>query len=1173
MHQAKTKKQLIEELNKMRQHVAALENTISRQLPTKQETTERKQIKETLIRERESFRIIAEAAVHATDLPDLCHRVLAGLIENLNLDFGTLRLYDKEEQILQTTATVGLSREEMRENIFPQSLNDSKHTAALVARTKQAIFAPDVTQHKILKTHKARLNKMKIRSLISWPILNTQQDLLGVIQLIAYTTQEIPKEHRSFFEVVAGMLARVIERRQTEEKLKESQERLNLAIAGTRAGLWDWNLQTSKMIYNERWAEIIGYTLDELKPTNTQLLKTFAHPDDLKKSDELIKEHIQGKSDYYECTTRLRHKDGHWVWVKDRGKVVEWDEDGQPLRITGTHVDITEQVLAEKALRREHRLSQAMTKAARALNSTLDLEQVLDRILEELNYVVPHDAANFMLLDGDSLRVVRWHGYEPSAEEDVFSRTFKYSKFYGLQEIVKSKKPMLIPDVRKYPGWVQVHKWLNAYAAAPIIIQGKAIGFLNIDNAIPNSLTEEHAQALSVFADHAAIAIKNARLYEQTQQEIEERIQAENELQKSKENIRITLDSIGDAVISTDIKGCIVHMNPVAEQLTGWQSDKAKGTPLSEVFNIINSQTREAVENPVTKVLMTGEIVGLGNHTALIAKDGTEYQIADSGAPIRDAKGNTIGVVLVFRDVTEEYQIREALKKSEYRYRSLFAQTNDAVFIMDLNGNYLEVNQRAADMLGYTPDELIGVHFKHIVMPTEHKHSNSVLEKLRAGHKLPPYQRMFRKKDGSALPCEVSIGLVCDEDGNPLRLQSIVRDISNRIEMEKQLRRQGQLAAVGTLASGIAHDFRNLLSTIILYAQICQRDPALPPNLVQNLKTIVGESHKATELIQQILDFSSRSMIERQPLDLAALTKNIIALLRRTIPENVQITLNIKPGAYTVKADKGRIQQALTNLATNARDAMPQGGDLQFTLSAITVAPTDVPPMPAMPPGEWVCLTVSDTGTGMSKTVRQHLFEPFFTTKDIGKGTGLGLAQVYGIVRLHEGYINVDTNIGQGTTFSIYLPLRKEQEIITTEIEDEDYSHTLQGESQTILFVEDQENLREAGQHMLESLGYQVITAANGHEALAICQSPRWEKEKSHQVDLVITDLIMPKMGGIELIQELKKTTHQIKVLAITGYMLQKYDLERLEKAGFAGIIHKPFKLTNFIEAIQQALA
>ncbi|MEA2007994.1 MAG: PAS domain S-box protein, partial [Chloroflexota bacterium] len=960
--------------------------------------------------------------------------------------------------------------------------------------------------------------------------------------------------------------------KQAKEKLKERQERLNLAIQGTRAGLWDWNLQTGEVIYNERWAEIIGYTLDELKPISIKLLETLAHPADLEKSNALIEKHLRGETDFYECKTRLKHKEGHWVWVKDRGKIVEWSEDGKPLRITGTHVDITEQVQAETALRHEYLLSQAMTKASAALTSTLDLEQVLDRILEELNYVVPHDAANFMLLYGDSLHVVRWHGYEPSATEDVFSKTFKYSEFYGLQEMVESKQPMLIPDVRKYPGWVQVHKWLHAYAAAPIIIDDETIGFLSIDNATPNSVTEEHAQSLSIFANQAAIAIKNARLYEQTQQEIIERVQAEDELRKSTENIRITLNSIGDAVISTDVEGRVVRMNPVAEQLTGWQFSEAEGRPLFEVFNIINSQTRKTIENPATKVLMTGEVVGLGNHTALIAKDGVEYQIADSGAPIRGASDNIIGVVLVFRNVTEEYKTREALRESEHRYRSLFAQTNDAVFILDLDGKHLEANKRAADMLGYTSDELIGMYSKHVIMPTEHKHSNDMLKELLAGHKLHPYQRMFRKKDGSAIPCEVNVELVRDKDGNPMHLQSIVRDSSNRIEMEKQLRRQGQLAAVGTLASGIAHDFRNLLSTIILYAQICQRDPALPPNLEPNLKAIVGESHKATDLIHQILDFTSRSMIERQPLDLATLTTSIIALLQRTIPENVKIKFKTESKAYIVKADKGRIQQALTNLAINARDAMPNGGDLQFTLSAVTVTPGDVPPVADMPPGEWVCLIVSDTGTGMSETVQQHLFEPFFTTKDIGEGTGLGLAQVYGIVHLHEGYINVETDIGQGTTFSIYLPTYKEKVIKANEIEVEEYSPTLQGQSKIILFVEDQENLREASQHMLESLGYQVVTAANGHEALAICQSPRWAIEESNQVDLVITDLIMPEMGGVELIQELRKTAHKIKALAITGYILQEDDLKRLKKAGFVGVIHKPFKLNSLIDAIQQAL-
>jgi signal transduction histidine kinase/ActR/RegA family two-component response regulator len=393
----------------------------------------------------------------------------------------------------------------------------------------------------------------------------------------------------------------------------------------------------------------------------------------------------------------------------------------------------------------------------------------------------------------------------------------------------------------------------------------------------------------------------------------------------------------------------------------------------------------------------------------------------------------------------------------------------------------------------------------------------------------------------------------------------LVEDITERKRMEQQLRQQERLAAVGQLSAGIAHDFRNLLTTIILYANMALRQPDLPPKLVQNLETIVGESKRAADLVQQILDFSSSSMIRVQAFDLQSLVQYVMNILERTISENVRLSMEVRPGnhaaAFTVRADSGRIQQVLTNLAANARDAMPGGGELRFELSRIEVTADKAPPVADMGPGAWVCLAVSDTGTGMTEEVRAHLFEPFFTTKEVGKGTGLGLAQVYGIVRQHDGYIGVETELGQGTTFRIYLPAYQEE---MKEAKAEEPSVLPQGQGETLLLVEDNENLREAGQSILESLGYRVLTAANGREALAV-----YGMEGG--ADLVITDLVMPEMGGKELVRELRRSDPNVKALGITGYATMGV-AEGLREVGFLDVVHKPFDVKELARVIRRAL-
>ncbi len=553
--------------------------------------------------------------------------------------------------------------------------------------------------------------------------------------------------------------------------------------------------------------------------------------------------------------------------------------------------------------------------------------------------------------------------------------------------------------------------------------------------------------------------------------------QIDRELEESRQWLQTTLQSIGDAVIATDIDGKIKFMNPVAQALTGWSQAEASGRDVTEVFRIVNEQSK-AVENPFEKVLRSGKIVGLANHTVLIAKDGRKIPIDDSAAPILDAKGEIRGVVLTFRDVTERVRT-EAIRR----------QAEDAL---------RESNRRLEETLAELRDT------------------------------------------------------------------------------QEQMVRQERLAAVGQLSAGIAHDFRTLLTTITLYAQMASHQPDLPSGLARNIEIIIDESNKAADLVQQVLDFSRRSMIQVQALDLYSLVQNIMNVLQRVIPENVRLSLEAgeQASGFTVQVDPGRIQQVLTNLAINARDAMPRGGELRFELFRVEVAANDPPPLAEMGPGTWVCLAVSDTGTGMTEEVRAHLFEPFFTTKDVDKGTGLGLAQVYGIVRQHDGYIGVETELGRGTTLRIYLPAyvadsdrasADNDRASAEESQAEEPPALPQGRGETILLVEDNEGLRKVGRSILESLGYRVLTAANGREALAV-----YEGDAS--VDLVIAEVVIPEMGGKELVRELRRSDPTIKVLGITSYVVEQAARE-LREAGFLSVISKPFRVETLARVIHHALS
>jgi len=338
--------------------------------------------------------------------------------------------------------------------------------------------------------------------------------------------------------------------------------------------------------------------------------------------------------------------------------------------------------------------------------------------------------------------------------------------------------------------------------------------------------------------------------------------------------------------------------------------------------------------------------------------------------------------------------------------------------------------------------------------------------------------------------------------------------------------------------------------------------PDLPEKEEKRLNTIQLQAERASELIRQILDFSRQSVVERKPVDLLPFARELVRKMRQTLPENIEFKSELPSQEYLVNADTGRLQQAITNLSTNARDAMPMGGVLSIKLDYLRLGPEQGYPLPDMSAGEWITLAVSDTGEGITSDDLPRIFEPFFTTKYTGRGTGLGLAQVYGIVKLHEGFIDVVSDLSLGTTFTIYLPA-----FIAPDIEESalEIDQVPTGQGETILLVEDDEASREALVEILGSVNYKVFAAANGQEALSVFD------KKHGKVDLVISDMVMPVMDGASLYSALKERKSDIKMIIITGYPLERGGKEFLTQ-GVVAYIQKPLQVETVISAVRDAL-
>ena len=617
---------------------------------------------------------------------------------------------------------------------------------------------------------------------------------------------------------------------------------------------------------------------------------------------------------------------------------------------------------------------------------------------------------------------------------------------------------------------------------------------------------------------------------------------------EARENLHITLNSIGDGVIVTDMRGTIIRMNPIAENLTGWKLQKAEGKSISDIFNIVHTQTGEPADNPVEKVLATGDIVSLANHTSLIAKNGTKYHIADSGAPIKDADKNITGVVLVFRDVTKEYQLRE-------QYRTLFEKTNDAIFIVEKStGRYLDVNAAAAQLTGRTLGELKQLTTCDVSQDGADARLFDITDLDQA------------KELGTITYCQPDktrrIARLSTVPLNDNAVICIARDITHDLKVEKQLRQSQKMEAIGTLAGGIAHDFNNILSGIFGFAHLAKMGLDNPEKTKKNIDQIVKGAQRAADLVQQILTFSRQKEQQKIQLKLYLVVKEAIKFLRSSIPSTIEIRENIL-SRETVLADPTQAHQVVMNLCTNAFQSMHGSeGTLTVELTDVDVLPQEIALGDVHVPGRYIKLEVRDTGHGMDRETLEKIFEPYFTTKQINKGTGLGLAVVDGIIKKHNGFVKIFSKVGHGSSFQVFWPIVKKK---SGNSFSEEKKTGLPKGTEHIMLVDDEADVRDATQAILEQQGYKVTIFKDGHSAMTTF------RENIDFFDLVITDFTMPQMTGYELSTQILKLKKDMPIILCTGFS-EDISEEKTTAIGIKSFLLKPVVMKELLQKIRQLL-
>ena len=543
-------------------------------------------------------------------------------------------------------------------------------------------------------------------------------------------------------------------------------------------------------------------------------------------------------------------------------------------------------------------------------------------------------------------------------------------------------------------------------------------------------------------------------------------------------------------------------------------------------------------------------------------REKTREQLIDELAELRQR------ITQLERSETEHKRAEEALRESEEKYHSIFETAANLITSVNEEGIIVDCNRRIREVLGYDQDEITGQPMAKIIHPDYlAKAQDSLKEILTKGFSYNKEYKMVRK-DGALIDVSINSAGLRDEKGEFVRTICIIDDITQRKRaeedkerMQAQLQQAARMNAIGTLVSGVAHEFNNLLGAIQGYAELAmlQVDEADPSHA--DLTKIVRAAERGAKLTRQLLLYGRKHPMEPTLLNLNRTVGHLLEMLNRLIGEDIAINIDLEPDLWTIQVDESSIEQVIMNMALNAREAMPQGGELTIKTENVTLDEEDCKALPEARPGNFVCLSVADTGVGMDEEIMQHIFEPFFTTKKAG--AGLGLSVVYGIVKQHEGWINVYSEPGQGSTFKVYLPalaLKPEDEIEETISLEE-----LQGSGERILLVEDDRDVREVLIRTLAESGYVVFEAANAKEGLHV-----FEREEGN-FHLVFADVVLPDLSGLELVDQLLSSNPQLRVLLSSGYTDDRSQWPVIRERGFR-FLQKPYALADLLRVIREVI-
>jgi two-component system cell cycle sensor histidine kinase/response regulator CckA len=892
----------------------------------------------------------------------------------------------------------------------------------------------------------------------------------------------------------------ITERKRAEEMLRESEEKYKYIFDHSVVGE-TITLPSGEINSNKALSNMLGYSEEEINKLNWQ---DITYPDDIELTQEALQSLFSGEKDSAHFIKRYIHKNGSIVW----GEVstsLRRDKEEQPMYFMTNVVNITERKLTEEALKNSEQ------------HNKIIAEMTMDYV-----FIVDVDYQHNLKLRWTSENLVQVTGrtISEAATSDLWKQIIHPENvgnfFKFVEQILTTIKSGEIEcrTITKFG----TERWIHIFAKPK---------------------TDEHNQVITIIG-----AVKD----------ITERKRAEEELTALTLRQQAILAAVPDIIMEVDNNKIYTWANKAGLDFFG---NAVIGKEASYYFE--GDQDSYNVVQP----LFNGDKDIIYIESWQRRKDGEKRLLAWWCRVLKDRSGNVTGTLFSARDITEQRQVGDALRESEERMRAIVEGTPHLFFYtQDVDANTTYVSPTVEQITGYKTDIWIkrkdwfitAAEFNQVAKEKTQAH-------LRGEFTKEPVILEVCHANGSRILLEAYEYPIMQK-GKIVGLQGVAHDITERRQAEEALRQMQKLEELGTLAGGIAHDFNNILGIILAYNENIKQFKDDTKQLDLATETITKAVDRGKTLVQSILTFARKTETAFGPVNVNEVVMEIMAMILETFPKILTYSQNFDKAVPYINADRSQLHQALLNLCVNARDAMPKAGILTINTRMVSVASLHNQ-HPDAAASNYVCIEVSDTGEGMSEEIRKRIFEPFFTTKGIGKGTGLGLSVVFGVIQSHKGFIDVDSQIGKGTTFRLYLPaLQIAEPIIEKEKET---SESIPGGTETLLVVEDEEMLLMSLRMVLVEKGYKVISAGDGQTALKIYQ------ERKDDIALVLTDLGLPNISGLEVCQRIKTINPNERMILVSGFLDPEMKAEFLN-AGIQHFLYKPYDLTKVLKEVREVL-